>query len=259
MMGGRECKGLAKAGPFVLYSRCMKDIPPAQKFLTVYSGALTLVLAVIALSAARAPKKASFDELTVQRINVVEPDGTLRLVIANRARWPGSYVKGVEKPRDRSGTGLMFLDGEGTEMGALAWDGGSDKGKGGSNGHLSFDRYQGDQMFVVNSGGSGDETQTTLGINDSFTGIEKVLDEDQRIEKLPKDQQEAAYAKLNREFPFTHRIELRRDTDKSAQILMKDTEGRNRIVLKVSPAGDPSIELLDEKGKAVGRLPAVTR
>jgi hypothetical protein len=45
-----------------------------------------------------------FDEINVGRINVVEPDGTLRLMIANRPQFPGSYVHGKEiEPPDRQG------------------------------------------------------------------------------------------------------------------------------------------------------------
>src|SRR5580693_5901607 len=89
-----------------------------ERFLVVYSGVLTLALGVIVFSGFRSEKKASFDELTVQRINVVEPDGTLRLVISDKARYPGSFRKGKEYPRpDRKGNGLLFMDDEGNEIG----------------------------------------------------------------------------------------------------------------------------------------------
>jgi len=59
-----------------------------QRFLVVYSGVLTAIFAVTVLSGfvGTTTKKTSLDELTVQRINVVEPDGTLRMVIQTRRR-----------------------------------------------------------------------------------------------------------------------------------------------------------------------------
>ncbi|MGH8232797.1 MAG: hypothetical protein ACREPU_01170 [Rhodanobacteraceae bacterium] len=48
----------------------------AQRFLTVYAGALTLVLVLTFLYGFSATDR-HFDEITVHRINVVEPDGTL--------------------------------------------------------------------------------------------------------------------------------------------------------------------------------------
>jgi hypothetical protein len=88
-----------------------------QKFLTIYSGVLTVAFAATLIAACATVGNATrFDELNVQRINVVEPDGTVRLVISNRAKFPGSYFAGKEVPRpDRSSTGLLFINDDGTD------------------------------------------------------------------------------------------------------------------------------------------------
>ena len=57
---------------------------------------LTAAFAILLLTAAS--KKTKFDEIDVQRINVLEPDGTLRMVISNHARLPGIIVRGKERP-----------------------------------------------------------------------------------------------------------------------------------------------------------------
>jgi hypothetical protein len=36
---------------------------------------------------------------------------------------------------------------------------------------------------------------------------------------------------------------------------LKDKEGRDRVVIRVGADGSPVIQLLDENGKVVGRLP----
>ena len=64
-----------------------------QHFLMIYSGILTVALAVTVLTAFRpaaAPQK--FNQINVERINLVEPDGTLRLVISNKALAPGIFI-----------------------------------------------------------------------------------------------------------------------------------------------------------------------
>jgi hypothetical protein len=69
----------------------------AQRFLMIYSGVLTAVFAVTLLGGLVAqPQKPKFDEIDVQRINVYEPDGTLRTVISNKARFPGLIIRGKE-------------------------------------------------------------------------------------------------------------------------------------------------------------------
>ena len=73
-------------------------------------------------------KKASFDEIDVKRINLIEPDGTLRLVISDKANFPGLIVKGKEGISARSATaGMLFFDDEGTENGGLIFGGSKNK------------------------------------------------------------------------------------------------------------------------------------
>jgi hypothetical protein len=72
----------------------------AQHFLTLYSAFLTAAFAVTVLMGARgSAPNASFDQITVHRINVVEPDGTMRMVLSDKAEFPGSYYMGKEYPR----------------------------------------------------------------------------------------------------------------------------------------------------------------
>ncbi|HEU5398350.1 MAG TPA: hypothetical protein VFV77_03650, partial [Gammaproteobacteria bacterium] len=71
----------------------------SQKFLAIYSGVLTLVFAATVLSGfANSSDHVQLRELDVQRINVVEPDGTLRMVISDKADFPGAIFKGKELP-----------------------------------------------------------------------------------------------------------------------------------------------------------------
>jgi hypothetical protein len=65
-----------------------------QNFLVIYSGVLTLTFAIAILGGwAGERKKTSFEEIDVQRINLVEPDGTLRMIISDKALWPGIYLR----------------------------------------------------------------------------------------------------------------------------------------------------------------------
>lgn len=78
-----------------------------------------LVGMTVALTAAARPQK--FGTIDVERINVREADGTLRLVISNKDRFPGSFHKGQEiaRPDRRFAAGMLFLNDEGSENGGL--------------------------------------------------------------------------------------------------------------------------------------------
>ena len=93
--------------------------PSVQKFLTAYSAVLSTVFAIVLLMAARSHRSETFDEITVRRINLVEPDGTLRMVLSNHDQMPGIIVKGKEFPKvDRPEAGMLFYNDEGSENGA---------------------------------------------------------------------------------------------------------------------------------------------
>lgn len=61
------------------------------KMLAVYSSVLATLVAAMVFSAktAAASKLQNLDEINVHRINVREPDGTLRMVVSDHALLPG--------------------------------------------------------------------------------------------------------------------------------------------------------------------------
>lgn len=180
--------------------------PLGQRFLVVYSGLLTLALAVIVLGGFTMHKqRANFDELYVHRLNIVEPDGTLRMVISNQARLPGSFVKGKEYPHpERKAAGALFYDNEGTEAGGLIY--GSFLDKSGNpeeaNVHLSFDQYMQDQVFAVDAGREHDKKFSLIRIGDvGDYSILETIQANERIQKLPEDQRDAEWARFAKRSP----------------------------------------------------------
>ena len=63
----------------------------------------------------------TFGTITARRINIVEPDGTVRLTISNRADFPGAWNRGKEyaRPDRREAAGMLFVSDEGTEQGGF--------------------------------------------------------------------------------------------------------------------------------------------
>jgi hypothetical protein len=234
----------------------------SQRFLAVYSGVLTIVFCITVLcgfSGAKA-KRQTFDEIDVHRINVREPDGTLRMVISNMQSFPGAIVKGKEYAHeDRKTAGMLFYDNEGTEDGGLIF--GMSKNAQGevtdANVHLSFDQYMQDQVLTLDGGEEDGERYSTIAMNDQPDyPITETIEAMNRIDKLPKAQQDAAW----KGFFATHartrqRVRLGRLEDKSAALVLKDVNGKSRIVMKVAADGTPSLEFLDGDGRVVSELP----
>jgi hypothetical protein len=74
----------------------MKNID-TNRALLLYSAVMTIAIAWMMLTGASAYPSSRFDVIDVHRITLREADGTLRMVIASRDRFPGAYWHGQEK------------------------------------------------------------------------------------------------------------------------------------------------------------------
>lgn len=241
----------------------MTKLFASQRFLAIYSGVLTLIFAMVVLAGfAEFRQKQKFGEIDVERINIVEPDGTLRMVISNKADFPGIIIKGKETPHPtRRTAGMLFYNDEGTENGGLIFGGSKDaKGNITSYGHLSFDQYEQDQVFTIDAEQENEKRASELSILDEPDyPITEVLAAATRIAKLPKDQQATAWKKYHASHPHSEpRILLGRSDDRSVALRLKDVEGRDRIVIKVQPDGTPSLQFLNAQGKVTAQWPPVS-
>ena len=196
------------------------------KVLAIYSSAVTTVLTAFVLAGSVGAQTQSFDEINVRRINVREPDGTLRLVIANRARLPVVIERGKELPPvDRPQAGMLFYNDEGTENGGLVFGGhrNADGSVQDSGGMLTFDRYAGSQIIQL------------AGVHDSANHIVGLIVSDTDDKR-------------------SRRVFVGHDKQGVARVALMDGNGRPRIMLQVTADGNPSLAFLDSSGKVLNEI-----
>jgi hypothetical protein len=226
-----------------------------NRFLLVYALLVSTICAGTVLTQAiGAQSKASFDEIDVKRINLREEDGTLRLVISNTQRLPGVIVKGKEQPHpNRRTAGMLFFNEEGTENGGLTFSGSTQDGKVSSSGHLSFDRYEQDQVLQLSQGEEQGERFAAFIVTDrpdktmDFAGMAKAT-------ALPAgSQREEAMKQLIAAGTFgaQTRVQIGRWRDRSSGLVLHDAAGKPRLKLEVTAEGAAAIQFLDETGKVV--------
>lgn len=200
-----------------------------------------LVGMTIALTAAARPQK--FGTIDVERINVREPDGTLRLVISNKDRFPGSFHKGQEiaRPDRRFAAGMLFLNDEGTENGGLIWAGKKDGGKLNSGASLTFDRYENDQTIQLLQTDDGDRDVAAMVISDrgAETMFEKVDGKSQVKDNIPGG---------------APRLFVGKSRERASIVMLQDATGVPRLMMKVDADGAASIGFLDAKGNLVREI-----
>jgi hypothetical protein len=228
---------------------------------TFFAGATTmaaLLAAIMTLTGSADPaRRASFDEITVGRINIVEPDGTKRLIISNKAQFPGDFQQGKERARPDRNTfaGMLFINEEGTENGGFIQKGsiGAD-GKVSSGLSLTFDRFRQDQTLQLLTNDSASHQQTAIKINDvplyTLAALGDMARFRQEAGKLPEAEQRIYWDKLADEGRLgANRIWLGNTAGKSSTLQLKDAKGRVRMMLLVTPEGKAEIQMLDEQGK----------
>jgi hypothetical protein len=232
----------------------------SKRFLVVYSGVVTVAFAAtVLLGAQSSNRSATFDRITVHRIDVVEPDGTERLAISNRDAFSGSYLHGKEiaRPDRRDSAGLLFVNDEGTEDGGLIWGGLRDgAGRPTSFGHLSFDQYDQDQTMSLGAALDADGAKRTS-ITISDVGPLLITPESYadgtRWKMMPHGSaRAAAYAELKKKYPGgVKRGYFGRADDESVGLELSDKSGQVRARLVVRADGEPALEFLDRAGKTV--------
>jgi hypothetical protein len=215
--------------------------------------AISVILAVIGWGRAAAERQVtSFAEIDVQRINVREPDGTLRMTISSSATAPGLIFKGIEHPfPNRQAAGILFFDDEGTENGGLLF-GGAKKGQNASSGgHLSFDQYQQDQVISL------DQTEEHGRRRAGLTFFDRPsapipLD---LLDRINTQEGSDEFETLSKAGGFGYaRLFIGKNEERDSTVILRDARGLARLKLTVTPAGAASIEFMNETGKIVRRI-----
>jgi len=217
-----------------------------------YAAVMTLATAWLALAAV-APAAAKFDTIDVQRINVREPDGTLRLAISNHALIPGLIYGGREYPHpNRPEAGMIFYNDQGDENGGLVFDGGLKNGKPTNGGSFTFDRWHQDQTLQLISTEDGGDRRAGLAINDrpdQPMDIEAGL----RVRTMkPGPDRDALAVKAG--FSNARRAWLGRSANGTVALVLSDPQGRPRLTMGVGADGEPSVEMRDAAGKVTRTL-----
>lgn len=229
------------------------------RFLRAYAVTNTLVLIVLATAAFRqATEPQKLDYVTVHRIDVVDNDGTLRMVISNKDRMHPGVMDGKTIDRPRPVAGMLFFNDEGDEVGGLTYTGREQNGMRHADAGLMFDQLKQDQTIGFSyTEGNG---RRTAGFQvwdrpDSHLSelIEKINAANKIQDKAARDA-ELARVRASAQ-PGPRRVFVGKNADKSAAVSLSDANGKPRLTLTVDAAGNPRIEFLDESGKVTDRIP----
>jgi hypothetical protein len=225
------------------------------RILKAYAAASTLFMSVLCLAAfSNSNDKARFSEIDVERINVIEKDGTRRLVISGKGSMPGVVLERKEYSSSRGVAGMLFYNDEGDEQGGLVFSGGSHDGSYTSTGSLTFDRYKQDQVLGLQAIDENGQSYAGLSIwNRPALSLVPFFNFRERVIKMPEGP--ARKAALDSLGSMTggsaQRVFIGQSQRRDAIINLKDMNGKTRLRLAVDSLGAPRLEFLDPQGQVV--------
>ena len=227
--------------------------------LRAYAVASSLVLIVLAAAAFRQAGTKSLGEITVERINVVDADGTLRMVLAGKDRMHPGVMDGVTIDRPRPVAGMLFFNDDGDEVGGLTYTGTVANGRGRANAGLMFDQLKQDQTIGISYSESNGQRSAGFQVWDrsDTVRLSELIRKLNDANKLPAgaERDKAVAAVRSTAPPGPRRIFVGKTQDKAATMVLADAQGKPRLTLTVDATGNPRIEFLDDAGRVVARIP----
>ena len=222
----------------------------------VFSSLMLVVLTTAAFQQRPAPAQT---EITVERINIVDQNGALRMVISNKDRMHPGVMDGKTINRPRPYAGVIFFNDEGDEVGGITYAGQVAGSLRSASAGLTFDQLKQDQTIGLHYGEANGQRSAALEIWDrSDTPLSQLIEQLNNANSIQDPAaREAAVARARAAAPpAPRRVFVGKTLDRAAELSLADGNGQARLNLTVDAAGNPRIEFLDAQGKVVSRIPA---
>lgn len=218
----------------------------------------TAIVVLTLLNSFRLERKIeNFDEINVKRINIIEKDGTIRMVISNKELQHSGRMDGQDFEKRERQAGLMFFNDLGDESGGLIYAAKKkEDGTISSGMSITMDRYRDDQVLqILNSETIKNNkimSERGLIINDfpdlegmtarnkAFAEAEKITDEKLRNEKLREIQKLHGSKSL---------LFVGKTRGNSQGLFISDKNGQPKLMIYVDDKGKPKIQTLNDKGE----------
>ncbi|HTX58566.1 MAG TPA: hypothetical protein VMH02_02730 [Verrucomicrobiae bacterium] len=223
--------------------------------------AATVGLCGIALAgvASGAWPRQNFDEITVHRINVVDRENKLAMVLASHDDEATPIALGhpaVRQQGNNADNGIIFFNQKGDEQGGLVWNASHDRNASGDT--LSFDSAKTDQLLQVVDAAENDKHAAYLigwdrAPNDLQLAVEMVSE----LQRASTDAQRQAIVARYKALGWgaRRRFFVGYGPDGVSQVTLYDGSARPRMEMSVTAQGAAKLAFLDANGHVTYQLP----
>jgi hypothetical protein len=238
-------------------------------FLRTFAVATVIGMVFITTAAFKKSGNQKFGEIDVERINVVEKDGTVKMVITNVEHFPNRNDKINGRPTNedrKKRAGMLFYNEDGIECGGFIYDGQKE-----TNGHsaglsLTYDQYDGDQVMqlLTQDFQEGDKRTVSSGLmfndrpsKESQLKTAKIMKElDELGKKDPKAMEEKYKAyEAQGLIGGAPRLMLGKSRSENNGLFLFDNKGMPRAMFYVDKENNAKLDFFDEAGNIIASLP----
>jgi len=234
----------------------MENLEKQVKTLKLFVAALiVIVLVCIVLVLKLMNNQYHFKQITAERIDIVEPDGKIRMAISNRQSQHPGTIDGKQLPKRDRPAGMIFFNDDGNECGGLVYDG----DKKSASMTYSIDQYKNDQIMQLqySQENNGTQLQRSYGLKlwdkyDDFPSSKVMA----YIDSLDKLNDAVAYKagieKLNASGRVTkERLFVGKNADGDVGLFLSDANGKPKLRIYINKQNQPVVETLDDKGSVI--------
>ena len=209
-----------------------------------------------------------FREITAERINIVNEDGTPVMAISNKQRIANPVVSGKKYPVSNSEgreylSGIIFFNESGDEMGGLVFNSFKmPNGKIAGIGHLSFDRFNDNQVLSLEYNENRNGVRSGLSFYDRSgdENFKKSMDLiEEANQKTTSKQRLQEISESLKSMSQSNQLGAQRifigSKNEVAQLELKDKKGIVRGRFFINEKGEAKMEFLDDKGDVTYVVP----
>jgi len=245
----------------------MKNLNRELVILRTFTICTVAVITTLLLLAFKTKENQKFGTIDVERINIVESDGTVKMIITNVEEFPNgtATVNGREVTKDRKKrSGMLFFNEDGIECGGFIYDGAKDENGHSSGLSLTYDQYDGDQVMQLKTidfkKGEERMVSSSLIFNDRTENltqqeVTQVMQEIELIEdKKLRIQKYKEYADQGL-IGATPRIVLGKTGSQNNGLFLFGENGETKAMFYVDRHNNVKLEVYDDEGKITNSWP----
>lgn len=214
-----------------------------------------------------------FTEIDVERINIVERDGTVKMIITNVERFPNGPAIINGRPTNESRkqrSGMLFFNEDGIECGGFIYDGQKTENGHSSGLSLTYDQYDGDQVMQLLTQdyqrGGQRFVSSSLAFNDrpaqesQLTTMEIMKE----LEALRQTDPQAMQRKYN-EYEEAGlvggvpRVILGKTRSQNNGLFLFDDQGQPKAMFYVDKENNAKLDFFDDQGNVIASFPENNR